>query len=257
MDLSTSMLQENLGSRYLENWDKKSSVRTHSKRVLSHAEGQTFYPKLEQPLCLHPLIASMGIDVHQRILIQTAYRFMLGISEHETKVVTSAIQRLICGALSLPDWLKLPLQTVIIDESYHAMVAYDFVQQVHSVTGEKPLPFPNDSDLGRALSLALQALPASIHDAFTMVAVCIAENLITQDLIVRAPDPEVNPFFYDVNRDHLVDEGRHAKLFTEVVRYLWPRLPLEQRQIILARLPSFIQMWMRREVSVECDRVIL
>ncbi|MCX6126911.1 MAG: diiron oxygenase [Proteobacteria bacterium] len=257
MDFYNDTMSESLGDRYLESWDKRSTIRTLAKRVLSNPDQQLFFPKHEQPICSHPLITSLGIKVQKQILTQTAYKFMLGISEHETRVVTTAIQRSICGNMSLPHTLRQALQTVIIDESYHAMVAFDFIQQVQAVTGEEALSFPKDSDLGSAVALTLENLPTSMHDSFTMIAVCIAENLITQELIAQQPDPDVNPFFYEINRDHLADEGRHAKLFTEVVNFVWSGLLQVERQRIADELPAFIERWMKRKVSAECDRVIL
>ncbi len=257
MENSKDAMSESLGRGYLDSWDKKSSIRNLARRDLRHDSQRSYFPRHDQPLCSHPLIISLGEGVQQSILTQSAYKFMLGISEHETTVVTTAIQNAICNCKSLPDWLKQALQAVIIDEFYHAMIANDFIQQVQAITGDLALAFPKDSDLGRALARTLKRLPVSAHDSFTMVAVCVAENLITQELVARQTDPTVNPFFYEINRDHLMDEGRHAKLFTEVIHYIWSDLTLETRQLIEAELPSFIESWMRREVSTESDRIIL
>jgi amino acid adenylation domain-containing protein len=182
---------------------------------------------------------------------------MLGISEHETKVVTDVVQKLLYGTRLLPDTTKQLLQTVVIDESYHALVAHDFIQQVKALTGEKPLLFPKGSDLEFALSETQQDLPQSMHDLFSLVAVCIAENLITQELLASQTDPNVNPFFYEINCDHLTDEGRHSKIFTGLIDLIWSDASVTEKEIILDKLPSFIERWMKRVVSLESDRVIL
>lgn len=258
MDLSgASVPRVSSDNRYLDSWDKRASINTMPRRVLRHAAQQSYFPKHEQPLCSHPLVSARGREIEQSILTQTAYKFMLGISEHETKVINNVVQKLLCDIIPLPDTLKQALQTVVIDESYHALVAHDFVQQVQTVTGEKALPYPPLSDLGVALAHTQKKLSASSQDLFSLVAVCIAENLITQELLARQADPDVNQFFYEINRDHLADEGRHAKIFTEVISHVWENIALGDREIILDELPAFIEQWMRRAVSLDGDRMIL
>lgn len=210
----------------IKNWEKNSTVRNRPRRLLINDGSKYFFPITEQPLCLHPLIDSLGEETKHYVLVQSAYVFMQNIFINETEVVSKIARKIIQGKtqISFPEEMYQNLLTVIIDETYHAYVANDFIHQVSNATKMKPIGFSEESSLTRAIHLIKNTLPPHCRFLFEIIAVCIAENSITKELIVTIKDPEVNSFFNEINIDHLADEGRHCGIFFELLAHLWKEM---------------------------------
>lgn len=238
-------------------WDERSTIRNRPRRILQHHEDMAYFPKQEQPLCLHHLVRALGPAAESFILTQSSYRFMASVFEHETKVVTDVVQGLAYGALPIPEATKQDLLSVVIDELYHGYVARDFVRQVVEATAIEPLPFAKASNFGRALARSAAHVPEPMRGVFAAVVVCIVENVITQDLVGIPDDPNVNRLFYEVNRDHLADEGRHAGIFANLVTHVWAGLTKGERADIQAAIPLFVGEWLSRDLAIADDALIL
>ena len=226
----------------INNWEKNSTVRNRPRRILMNDGSKYFFPITEQPLCLHPIIIALGEEITHSILVQSAYIFMQNILINETEVVCKIVQKIIQKKtfISLPEEMYQNLLTVIIDESYHAHVAHDFIQQVANFTKIKPIAFSAESSLTRSIQLTLATLPEHCRFYFEIIAVCIAENSITKELVSTIKDSDVNIFFNEVNSDHLADEGRHCGIFLELLTRLWQEMPDDTKKSIGPCLPNFI-----------------
>ena len=240
-------------------WEEKSSIRNRPHRILAAQEYAYFFPAVEQPLCLHPRIIDLGEDVKRYILIQSAYTFMKTIFINETEVINNISNKIISGKslIEFPFEINQNLLTVLIDESYHAYVANDFILQVSSQTGIRPLKTALDSSLSRALSEVRKSLPKPHRIVFEIIAACIAENSITKELISISKDPEVNPLFYEINNDHIVDEGRHCRIFSKILTYLWQAISDDAKNSVGSILPTFIRKYLSRDITLSNDREIL
>ena len=238
-------------------WDERSAIRNRSRRVLKHHQDLVYFPMHEQPLCFHPIVQSLGPSAAEYILVQSSFRFMASVFEHETKIVTDVVQKLAYGLLPIPESMKQELLSVVIDELYHGYVARDFIDQVATATGVKPLLFSKDSKIGCALDKAKAKVPAPLKDHMSAVAVCIIENVITHEIIGIDNCPGVNPFFYAVNRDHLADEGRHAGIFTGLIPQIWSGLARAEKAQIQNAIPIFVEEWLSHNLAMADDVLIL
>ncbi|KAB8030776.1 non-ribosomal peptide synthetase [Fluviispira multicolorata] len=243
----------------INNWEKNSTVRNKPRRILISDGSKYFFPITEQPLCLHPIIMALGEEITRSILVQSAYMFMQNILINETEVVCKIVQKIIQKKpfISLPEEMYQNLLTVIIDESYHAHVAHDFINQVENFTKIKPIALSFESSLTRSIQLVLTTLPEHCRFYFEIIAVCIAENSITKELVATIKDPEVNIFFNEINADHLADEGRHCGIFSELLTRLWQEISEDTKKIIGRCLPNFICEYLSRDIKIKIDRDIL
>lgn len=243
----------------IENWEKRSTIRNRPRRLLVADASKYYFPIIQQPLCLHPLVIALGEKVKQYILIQSAYMFMKTISVNETGVVCAIANKIIQGKTKIPFPKEIcqNLLTVIIDEAYHAYVANDFIQQLSTATNIKPIEMNIESSLSRAITVISKSLPQQYRIFFKIIAVCIAENSITKELITVTKDPKVNKFFNEINADHTVDEGRHCRIFLEVLTHLWQEISEVDKESIGPLIPSFIYEYFRRDVKIKNDRKIL
>lgn len=223
-------------------WEQAASVRTKPKIVLTKDEKGPWYPIEKQPICIHSLIQDLGQEAIEFILIQSAYRFMQGIAEIETVVVNRIAMAIANNDFHIPftQQHSLDALTVIIDETYHAYVANDFILQLEHVSGVPPLPATNQTSLTKAVDRFANELNTPAKSSFELIAVCLAENSITNALGGLLNDVEIHPGFLQVTRDHLADEGRHSVFFTNVLSYYWQHVSTPIRQEIAHILPYFI-----------------
>ena len=121
-------------------WERRATVRSRPQRQLSENEGH-FYPISRQPLCSHPLVKNMGEDAIQFILIQSAYKFMWDIAQIETRLVNNVAEKIANDRFTVkfPEGMKFNGLTVLVDESYHAYVARDFMHQLYGATKVSPI----------------------------------------------------------------------------------------------------------------------
>jgi amino acid adenylation domain-containing protein len=241
------------------NWEKNATIRNKARRILINDSSKYFFPLSEQPLCFHPTIMELGEKARQYILIQSSYYFMQNILINETNVVCKISEKIIENSEmnSYDDELITNLMTVIIDEKYHAYVAKDFSRQVSKLTKIKPLPFLLESSLTRAIAIIMKKLPHEYKFLFEVIAVCIAENSITKELVSAIKDPDVNIFFSEINSDHLLDEGRHCIIFSDLLTHFWDSIKKEEKKIIGSLLPLFISEYLSNEIKIKNEILIL
>ena len=241
-------------------WEKKSSIRSRPRRILQLTDPPSyFFPLHEQPLCLHPLIKALGDEAIHYILIQSAYKFMGDIAWIETEVVNAITHNIVNDKLSItfPADLRYALRTVMIDEAYHAYVAVDFMQQVEAATSVAPITNIHETALSHAITTIGAILPVKQRDFFKIIAVCIGENSVTQDLVKITKDEQVNPFFNEVNADHTLDEGRHCGIFARVLEYLWQQISPEDKDLMSRLIPEFIILYLKPDFQREYNKKIL
>lgn len=240
-------------------WEKKSSIRNRPWRVMTDTEGKYFFPPSEQPLCFHPKIIARGEEAKNYILTQSAYSFMRTIFIHETQVINAIANKIIKNKSTVrfsPDVCH-DLLTVVIDESYHAYVAHDYIKQVTRLTNIQPIHIISKTSLYYALIEVKKTIPQEYQFFFEIIAACIAENSITKELVSIAKDPQVNTLFYQINDDHILDEGRHCVIFSHILTYLWQEISEEARNILGPALSVFIQKYLSRDISARIDKKIL
>lgn len=237
-------------------WEKGSSIRTRPRRILSENEECDYYfPVSRQPLCIHPHVVSLGEETKISILTQSVYRFMTDIAILETEVVNHGALMVANNKLNIPfgDELRHDALSVIIDEAYHAYVAIDFINQIQSKTGIKPIPYLHESISAMAIKSIKELLPHSLHDIFELVAVCIGEHVLTKDLISIGKETTVSKTFSQVMADHILDEGRHANIFHHILEFLWDYLEDDKKNIIGPHIPLYMMKYLDYTSSTQKD----
>lgn len=241
-------------------WEKSASIRSRPRRILkASVASEQFYPRSRQPICLHPVVRALDESAVQFILVQSLYKFLSDIAFLETAVVCDVMVRL----TTAPDGRRLPLAlhkdllSVLVDEGYHAYVAVDFMHQIHEITGIAALPLPDTIQIAVAIKQSLALLDPVYHSDFEVVAVCIAENSLTKELLNINRETGLNPTFHEINNDHMIDEVRHSLIFTDLLRLVWSAWDEPRRIAIGQRLPAFIADYLRDDLQKSFDRSIL
>lgn len=254
------MLNTRLLDGYRARWDKKAMVRTTPLRMLPELQGDGHhYPLFRQPLCVHPAVIARGEQVVERILLQSCYKYMEDIALTETEVVCR-ITTAIANGRSRYDFAREVRQvalTVVTDEAYHAYVARDFLDQLAQITGTAPIEHPRDTELSVALEATLRRLPPELHREFEFLAVAIAENTLTREIVDLRADPKLDQAFQIALSDHLGDEAQHAGFFQLFLGLFWHQLEPERRAIVGRALPEFLRGYLGVGIQQHFDAAVL
>jgi len=245
-----------------ELWEKRSSIRTRPRRFVSEADvdkGFYFFPVPRQPLCVHPLVVNLGEQVKQYILTQSSYKFMIDVAVLETEVVNAGALLVANNKLRFcyPDNMRHDALSVIIDEAYHAYVAIDFMRQIEGLTGIKALPMPKNTAVMRAIQHIQAKLDPAYRELFFLISVCIGEHVLTKDLISIGKEDTICNTFSEVMADHVLDEGRHATIFAEVMAWTWERMTEAEKSTIGLVLPDFMKEYLKQDIQKDFDTSIL
>ncbi|MCW5589709.1 MAG: diiron oxygenase [Legionellales bacterium] len=242
-------------------WEKNATVRNRPYHVLQlNPEKPYFFPLERQPLCIHPLVQQRKPSIIEYILQQSAYKFMHDITLIEMECVNKVAHKIAYNHYhySFPQALKIDALTIVLDETYHAYVALDFMLQMENLTHIPPLNLPQQLQFAQSLQLSQALLDPKLQDALEIMAVCIAENTITKSLVEIKQDHEhVNPHFNTLNAEHLSDEGRHANIFSYILTWLWEQLTSQDQLSVGSVLPHFIIHYLQSDIQKSFDEQIL
>ncbi len=241
-------------------WEKYAAIRSRPRRFLSDEENPgDLYPPSRQPLLAHPLLQNLEEDKRNYILVQSLFYYMNTIVNIEKDIINSVCYKMTKDKyfLKFSSDMKHDALSILIDESYHAYVAIDFMEQVTESTGIAPLPLPEETELSQAIKTISEKLSPEVRENFEFIAVCIAEHALTNDLMVAAKSKNVCKTFFYVMHDHVLDEGRHAKYFSKMLDIFWHFLPEEQKVEIGVFLPSLLEGYFQPDLQKAFDRKIL
>lgn len=245
---------------YMERWERKATVRSLQRRILPEVRENAYYfPQYRQPLSVHPLVQAKGEDMVRAVLLQSCYKYMEDIALTETEVVCRISTRIANGRMPYdfdPTVARVAL-TVMTDESYHAHVARDFTQQLAEITETPPIVHPRETELSVALEATQRHLPAELHEDFDLLAVAIAENTLTREIVDLRRDPQLDEAFMIALSDHLSDEAQHSGFFQHFLAELWPQLPEERRTMLGRALPGFLVGYLGVAVQRRFDAAML
>ncbi len=246
--------------RYRDRWDQRATVRCRPRRRPAEStQAGDYFPVVRQPLTIHPEVIALGPEARTFVLVQSNYKYMNDVALTETQVVSAITLRIANGQIGdgLPAAMRQIAMTVVVDETYHALVARDFIAAVQGATGIEPLPLPPEIELARAIKAAHAALPAELHDDFDVLAVCLAENTLTQEIVGLSRDGDLATPFLEALSDHLADEAQHAAFFQSLLTSFWSGLDAGRQQQLGAVLPTFIGLYLSLDIQSEFDSAIL
>ncbi len=245
---------------YRSRWERKAMVRTLPRRVLPEVDGDGHhYPLFRQPLCVHPAVIARGEDTVARVLLQSCYKYMEDIALTETEVVCRIATRIANGRgpYEFPREVAQIALTIVTDEAYHAYVARDFVDQLAEITGTPQIKHPHETELSTTLAATLRRLPPEVHQEFEFLAVAIAENTLTREIVDLRSEPRLDEAFKIALSDHLDDEARHSGFFQLFLGLFWSQLDVERRAILGRALPDFLRGYLGVGVQQRFDKAVL
>lgn len=249
----------NFLEKYQEKWEKRATVRSRPYLSFDSDASGHHYPLARQPLCAHPRIMGLDEAALKFISTQSLYQYSYDISTIETKIVNNILLFLINDELPVKfdDLFKKNAFTVMVDESYHAYVAFDAMKRIEAFSGITPLPFPKTIEIEKAIQSIKLRLNEKYHRVFELIAVCIGENTLTQDIVSMVDEDSTHSFFQNMLSDHLSDESRHCGYFLAVLTYLWKQLEKDYKQHIGIVLPDFIELYLGVSNQIEFGKTIL
>lgn len=243
-----------------DQWDSKAAVRKKPRRILENSDvNDYFFPLNRQPIAIHPLVTDLGDKAIHYILLQTSYRYMYEIAILELEVVNNVALKIATNqsVMLFSDVIRSDAMSVIIDEAYHAYVAFDFIKQAEGMTKIKSLSLPIESAVSRALSCYFIDKCSKDFTLLELVSVCLSEHVLTKDLVNLRDESNVSKFFIEVMQDHLIDEGRHASFFANILHLIWKNITQENRRVIADYLPFFIDSYISKQAVIEHNKLIL
>jgi len=209
-------------------------------------------------LSVHPHVEQLGQDALDILLVQSLYKYLNDISGIETRVINNVIMRAMCDfPIELHSDQKIQLYTVMTDEVYHAYVAYDAMLQIQENTNISPLPLPKTIEIESSLEAIKLKLEPKYHIVFELIAVCLAENTLTKEIVMMLADESIHPFFQMMLKNHLVDESRHSGIFYHLLKYIWQNISDEYKYNIGFVLPKFLRLYLGVSVQIYFDKTVL
>ncbi|RDH42121.1 diiron oxygenase [Zooshikella ganghwensis] len=242
-----------LSSKYVEKWEKRSSIRTRPEKKIDFELDGFFFPEDKQPVLLDGRLKDISIENKSELLIRSLFKYLNDIVTLEIKLINSACNKIIYNDLPVayPEQIKMNAYTVIIDEYYHVYVARDLINQLkarYPYLTEDALP---DSDSFCAVNEIMKRLDAEHHDLFEIIAVCIFETTLVKELVEFFKSESVHPSIKNYVNDHMNDESRHYIYFLELLQYTWDRLPDKARRDIGSNIADFVKMYLNIESEKE------
>ena len=234
---------DRFAAAYVAQWETRSTVRTARRFQLTEAiAANDLYPQLMDPLTAHPRVAERGPDARRFLLTQAAYTFMEEIALLETDTVALLAASLAHRPHRVPlsPAVREAALTVSVDEAYHAFAASEFIHRATELTGIAPMaPLTSPAQVGIAHAAARANLPAAVGDDWDIVALCIAENVVTHEVLGMTRDTPPTNAFHIACEEHLADETQHQAFFQRVLRHYWRELDATTREAIGEALPVF------------------
>ena len=242
-----------------QKWEKTATVRTRPRIMFDNTVPGYLYPLSRQPLGIHPKVEALGTQALTYLLAQSLYKYSNDIAIIETRFVNQAILMVITDAVGIVFTAeqKMSLYTIMVDEAYHAYVAYDSMLQIQHHTGIRPLSFPKEIEIELAMRVSISKLPLEYHGVFRLIAVCLAENTLTKEMAGMLDQDETHPFIQQILQDHLSDESRHSGIFYHLLRYIWATISDDCKQHISTVLPEFITLYLGRVIQSEFEKCVL
>jgi len=241
-------------------WYEKATVR-HTPRILLGGESgddHPSYPAARCFICDHPIVQARGHAVRSYIITQASYFFLYNVVLMETRfVIQSSLAILHGDNEGIDDFQKLRALTVLIDEGYHAHVALDYILQMRRKSGIEPLIFPKSNRKIDAIGRATAGLPEELRSDFQLLAVTLAENVITEEIASMGREKDAIKSFATLMMDHVKDEGRHSNYFSDLMKSRWAVLPRFRQEALGQMLPGFMRDYLCIDAGREFESQIL
>ncbi|MBT2296858.1 diiron oxygenase [Pseudomonas fluorescens] len=236
----------------LGDWDNKAAVRVRRNgyRLPDDLEQQlasrdwfapAFIPYIE-----HPLIEAAGRAIAQRLAANHLVYFLDYTTLLEHRVVNRAVETIVHGELAvpIPSQMKTAALQLYTDEGYHALFSSEVAEQIAALYDIRDRSLPRR--IGRLLGVIDATSPADRPLAWFLLGF-VSETIIAKELLSITRETLVSTV-YQMLRNHLEDEARHSRYFSEVFQYLWSALAPEQRTLAARLLLDIIGLYFEPDI---------
>lgn len=221
----------------LGDWDSRSAVRSKKTTFLLppdaeiHLQLQTkkWFPESFIPYFSDTTIQQSGEHTRHRLAANQLVYFLRYTTILEHKIVNRSVETLIHEELGihLPQAMKHAALQLYTDEGYHALFSFKLAEQVAHFYD---IPTWEDSPKRITLLLDLMNKTADEHRSLVWFLFgFVSETIIAKELLNLTGDTLVSTV-YQMFREHLEDEARHSRYFSEVFHYIWHKLSVAQQE---------------------------
>jgi len=234
--------------RYLNDWDNKSTVRSHRKNKVQIADlSEVKAPFLIKPFLEFPEIQKLEEWQFNPLYIQCFCNNLYSVSRFEVNLVTTQCIKLANqdNYVEMTDSIRQVALAIGVDETYHALIASQLLSELKEVSGCLP-SIPKSSGAQKPAESSLseiekkgntidplesfrKSVPAHLERIAEIVMLCIAENSVVDDLIDMGKDLGTKKPFAIYMREHMLDESRHKIYFQHLLEYIWVAISEQDR----------------------------
>jgi hypothetical protein len=218
----------------LGNWNTRASVRTSENSYLlpsdleQQLETRNWFPPSFLPYLNHPAIKAAGRAIVHRLSANHLVYFLDYTTLLEHRIVNRSVETIIHNELgiSIPSRMKTAALQLYTDEGYHALFSSHLAEQIADLLGmtERPVMPQRITQL----NAVIERTPDRHKTLAWFLVGFISETIIAKELLDVCRDELVSSV-QEMLRDHLTDEARHSRYFSEVFHYLWLHLCCDQR----------------------------
>lgn len=227
-----------------KNWEKNATLRNVPLRTIQAPDKSRFFSPSVSPILNLAFIDELSDREIRFIEIQLLYRYLEFTEYLETQLVNPEILKIANDSyeLDFPQKMKVNAYKIYCDEAFHALQAFNMMDQIHQLTNVSSLSF--NVDLSNRLQPLKESWPASIQTYFPLFFVAVSECLVSQELNGYVKDQTIHSEIVALMRDHARDEAVHAAFFVEVLEWLYAKLGRQTFLFFVDIIPEMLKAYL-------------
>jgi len=232
----------------LGDWNSRATVRTSKHTYLlapdveQQLETRHWFPPAFLPYLNHPAVKEAGREIAHRLSANHLVYFLDYTTLLEHRIVNRSVETIVHGELGvcIPQRMKKAALQLYTDEGYHALFSNSLAEQIAAHYGMVDRPVMPQRIT--RLNALLDPTPDRHKPLAWFLIGFVSETIIAKDLLEICRDALVRGV-QEMLRDHLTDEARHSRYFSEVFHHLWLHLNSAQRLFCAGLLPEIIRVF--------------
>ncbi|WP_447795139.1 diiron oxygenase [Pseudomonas farris] len=232
----------------LGDWNTRASVRTSEHDYLlppdleQQLETRHWFPPGFLAYLNHPTIKALGPTVIHRLSANHLVYFLDYTTVLEHRIVNRSVETIVHGELKvhIPPRMKTAALQLYTDEGYHALFSNSLAEQIAGFYGINLRPLMPHRIT--RLNTLLDRAPDKHRTLAWFLVGFVSETIIAKELLDVCRDDLVSSV-QAMLREHLADEARHSRYFSEVFHYLWLTLNSRQRAFAARLLLDSIRIF--------------
>lgn len=218
----------------LGDWNTRASVRASDYQyklppdLEKQLESRDWFPPALLPYLRHPEVRLADKAITKRLCANHLVNFLNYTTLLEHRIVNRSVEIIVHDELefAIPSRMKTAALQLYTDEGYHALFSYQLAEQISEFYGTT-----TPSTMHRRiikLNQLIDTTPDEQKSITWLLVGFVSETIIAKDL----RDVYQKTLVCCVQamlKEHLADEARHSRYFSEVFHYLWLQMSDEQR----------------------------